>query len=301
MTLMLFLAPVVSVAAPDDVAAIAEPNPANVQQFNNFEQAFNNIEGNVFQQHGTAKQARTSIETRLKLQIDELHRICELNDAQRQKLKLAGSNDVRRFFDEFEALKKKYKGGKKDQEAWNNFWQDIQPLQAKMTTGLFGAESFFAKSVRLVLNADQVAKYDEVTSERRQFHYRASIETVLDTVENTVPLRDDQHDAIVKLLIEETKPPISFGQYDHQAVMCNLSRVPEAKLKPVLDARQWKLMQAQIDQNRGMEQWLRQQGVLPKEEPEVKKLKARVRRQVKQSDATTAGADAAHPENKKQE
>jgi hypothetical protein len=277
--------PQVTISAPDDEAAAPAQNAAANPRFNNFEQVFNNIEANVFQPHGSAKQARTHLDARLKLQIDELHRTCDLTDEQQQKLRLAGINDIRRFFAEFEALRKKYQTGKKDQDAWNNFWQEVQPLQTKMAGGLFGANSFFAKSIRNVLRPDQVVKYDELVLERRQFHYRACIEATLETVEQSVPLREEQSSEIVRLMLEETSPPLVFGRHDHQIVMYNLTKVSEAKLKALLDERQWKRMQAQLNQNRGWEQWLMQQGLLPQADGEAKLSKVRIRRQIRRADA----------------
>ena len=287
----------IATSAPDDVEAVAIQNPPNGR----FVMDDNNLENQVFQPHGNAKQARAGLEKRLKLQIDELHRICELTDSQKQKLRLAASNDIRRFFNEFEALRKKYKSGKQDQQAWQNIWQEIQPLQTKMSSGLFGDNSFFAKSTRSVMTAEQLAKYEIAVRERRRLRYRASVEVVMETLENSVPLRDEQHDAIVKLLIEETKPPLAFGQHDQMVVAYNLAKIPEEKLKPVLDERQWRLMQVQINQGRGWEHWLIQQGLIAKDEAEIKKLKSRVKRQAVRRDVADSPADATEPANKKEE
>ena len=282
-------------AAPDDVEAVKQDEQqVNVQLFQMDE---NNFDANVFQPSGNAKTARTQIETKLKLQLDELQRVCGITEAQKLKLTLAASSDIKRFFDEVDKVRKKIKGGKLDQNEWNNIWQEIQPLRIKQSTGLFGDASFFAKTVRKTLSEEQIQKYELVVNERRKFRYRASLEVVVTNLESTVPLRHTQHEAIVKLLLDETQPPPTFGQYDQYLVMHQLGKLAEPKLKPLLDEHQWKLMEGQIQQFKGMEQFLIQNGLIPKEDEE---LKARVTVK-KRIPAAHQQADAEEPENQTRE
>ncbi len=282
-------------AAPDDIEAVKQDEQqVNVQLFQMDEQ---NFDANVFQPSGNAKAARTQIETRLKLQLDELQRVCGITEAQKQKLTLAASSDIKRFFDEVDRIRKKVKGGKLDQNEWNNIWQEIQPLRNRQTSGLFGDTSFFAKTVRKSLTEEQIQKYDVVVNERRKFRYRASLEVVVTNLASTVPLRHTQHEAIVKLLLDETQPPPTFGQYDQYFVMYQLEKLAEPKIKPLLDEHQWKLLEVQIQQYKGMEQFLIQNGMIPKEDEE---LKARVTVK-KRIPAAHQQADAEEPENQTRE
>ena len=294
MALLLFGAGFVSTmnAAPDDVEPPKEVAQENVHVFQMDEA---NFDANVFQPSGDPKQARTQIETKLKLQLEELNRVCGLSDPQKQKLKLAASSDIKRFFDEVGVIRKKVKAGKIDQNEWNNIWQEIQPLRVKQSTGLFGDTSFYAKSVRKTLTAEQFAKYEAIVNERRRFRYRASIEVILTNMETAIPLRHSQHDAIVKLLLEETQPPPTFGQYDQYLIMYQLGKLAESKIKPLLDEQQWGQLKVQINQNQGMEQFLIQNGLIPKEDGKVKVLKAKVRVIGVQ---LPAAADAAIPDNR---
>ena len=282
-------------AAPDDVEAVKQDEQQiNVQFFQMDEQ---NFDANVFQPSGNAKAARTQIETKLKLQLDELHRVCGITDAQKQKLTLAASSDIKRFFDDVDRIRKKVKAGKIDQNAWNNIWQEIQPLRNRQSAGLFGDTSFFAKTVRKTLTEEQIQKYDVVVKERRKFRYRATLEVAVTNLASTVPLRHTQHEAIVKLLLEETQPPPTFGQYDQYLVMHQLGKLAEPKLKPLLEEHQWKLLEGQIQQYKGMEQFLIQNGLIPKEDEE---LKARVTVK-KRIPVSNQQADAEEPENQTRE
>lgn len=267
-------------AAPDDVEP-AEPNQAQ-GEFNIDESNFDQW---VFQGNGNAAAGKERLKARLNLQVAEIDRLCGLTSEQKEKLLLAARGDSKKFFDQVEEIRKKFLAVKNDQHAFNNIWQDIQPLQRQISIGLHGETSLFYKSLQRTLTSEQMRRYRDVQDDRRKYRYRASIEVVLTNLENSVPLKHSQHEALVKLILEETPTPIAFGQYDQYLIMHHLSKL-EAKVRPLLDDRQWKLMSTNFDQARGMEQFLIQQGLLPKEE-----LRAGNRL------AEDAPADAARVEN----
>ncbi|HEY0984180.1 hypothetical protein [Schlesneria sp.] len=279
-------------AAPDDIEQKQEAVPVEIGVFQMDE---NNFDANVFQPSGNPKQARQLMEKRFNLQLDELNRVCQLTEAQKQKFKLAAGADLQRFFNEVDVLRKKVTSGKLNQNDWNNFWQEVQPLRNRQMTGLFGETSFFSKTIRKTLTEDQLSKYDAVMNDRRRFRYRAAIEVALTNMERVVPLNQAQHNEIAKILLDETRPPEVFGQYDQYVVTYYLANLPEARLKGLLEDHQWKLMKNQLDQNRGMEQFLIQNGILPKEKERPKLLRARVRQMVLHN---STAADAEVPANK---
>ncbi len=257
--LALLLGPVAAFAAPDDV----EPPPAAELRLNEgFMVDEANFDQWIFQGSGSAVAGRARINSHLKLKLDELNRVCNLSEAQQKKLTLAARGDMKRFFDQVEEVRRKFLAVKNDQNGFNQIWQEISPLQQKQAAGLFGETSLFAKSLRKTLTEEQQAQYRTVMEERRKFRYRATIEACLALMENTVALRHDQHEALLKLMVEETRPPYVFGQYDSQVVMYEMSRLPVPKLKALLDDRQWKLLQPQFDQGRNMEGFLIQNGIV---------------------------------------
>ncbi len=245
-------------AAPDD----EEPAPEAAAVNQNFNVNESNFDQWVFQRAGNASAGRQRIRSRLKLQFDELHRVCGLTDAQKQKLALAAEGDTKRFFDQVEEVRQKFLKVRNDQNAFGQIWQEIQPLQTKQAAGLFGDKSFYAKTLRKTLDAEQVEKYQAVLDERRRFRYRASIEVAMATLESSVALRNEQREALVHILIDKTQPPIAFGQYDYYLVMYRLASLPENDLKPLLDERQWKLMQQPFNQARSMKAMLIQNGMI---------------------------------------
>lgn len=252
-------------SAPDDqevvlLPADAEPNAVNGMDIDQW----------IFQTTGgNPGVARVRLQTRVKVQLDELDGVCGLTDAQKKKLQLAASGDTRRFFDDVQRVRRKFQG-EKDQNAMQQIWQEIQPLQQKLATDIYGETSFFAKTLRSMLTPEQRAKYQMIVDERRRYRFRVMVATSLLSIERSVPLKHAQHMALKTLLLENIQPPQSFGQYDHYVVLYHLSRLPEEKIRPLFgDDAQWRLLQEHLRQVQGMEPFLIQNGLVsPKEQPD---------------------------------
>ncbi len=78
--------------------------------------------------------------------------------------------------------------------------------------------------------------------------------------------RQQQRDALIKVLVENTDPPLTSGQYDYILVMYRLSRIAARDVKPLMDDRQWNLLQQQFKQYRFMRDTLVQNGVISADE-----------------------------------
>jgi hypothetical protein len=149
-----------------------------------------------------------------------------------------------------------------DQEKFNNIWQEINPVQTQVQQGLFGRDSFFQKAIRPALTPEQLAKYDKVEARRRAFRYRARVELWIASTENTMPMTGEQREKLRDLILSETTPPAGFGQYDTYLVAYAVSKIDEKKLQPLFDESQWKVLRVIVNQGRGMEQFLKQNGML---------------------------------------
>jgi len=278
----LVLAPGAVFAAPDDVEAA--PDAGGNERMNVVQMNVANFDRWVFPGAASIAAAQERVATCVKLQMGEVDRVCGLSAEQQQKLNLAAAGDVRRFFDQVEVVRKKFLEVKDDQNAFGLVWQDIQPLQNRMSSGMFGDASLFGKTLRKTLSAEQLAKYDVVLRERRQYRYRASVEVALAILENTVPLRSGQHDAIVELLVTETQPPDAYGQQDYYYVFYRLATLPEQLVRPLLDDRQWTILGPQLDQYRNMRQFVVQQGMIAADDMGAQKKTTRKREPVKGAD-----------------
>lgn len=245
-----------------------EPPQAGVEvQVQNFEIQENQFDSWIFQNFPTAAAARKKLDQMLSLQMDDVDRACQLTEPQKKKLQLAGRGDIMHFYEQVEVVRKKFLLVRKDQQKFNEIWQDISPLQVKFQAGLFGDDSFYHKTLRNMLKGEQLSKYSQIDGERRKFQYRAKVELVVAMLENAMPLRDEQRQKLITLIVDETKPPRSFGQQqDYYIVMWNVSKIPEKTLKPLFTDAEWKVLNQQFQQVRGLEQWLKQSGALAKDE-----------------------------------
>ena len=242
-----------------------EDEPVVVQGQVQWEMQENQFESWVFQNFPTVQAARTKLDQMLVLHAEDVDRGCSLTESQKKKLQLAGRGDIKKFFEEVEVVRKKFLLIRKDQNKINEIWQDIQPLQTKFMSGLHGDKSLFHKTLINMLNAEQRISYETFSGERQKFQFRAKVELVVAILENGLPLRDEQRQKLITLIVEETKPPRFSGQMDYYLVMWNVSKLPEAKLKPLFDNAEWKTLNQQFVQVRGVEQWFQQNGALKDE------------------------------------
>ena len=221
-----------------------------------------------------AADARKELDRSLLLNIQEIDRVCKLTEAQKKKLQLAGRGDIKRFYDHYEVVKRKFhrlKHKQQDdwQELWNELWQDINPLQTTFQSGLFHKDSLLHKSLRHTLTAEQLPRYQAQAEERRRFHHRASIELAVNSFEESMPLRDAQRQELIALLLKELKPLRKSSQIEVYIVTIQMSLLPDDKLKPVFDRTQWKIVRAQLDMYKGAVQNLKQRGLWPEDDEDV--------------------------------
>ena len=233
---------------------IVRMNEANFEQW-----VFGNMGG------GNAGMVRNKLETRLELQVDDVERSCGLTPVQKKKLLVAGYGDIKRLFDRIEEMRKKFDKIKNQQNALGMIWQEVQPLQNAVNSGLSGEGSIFAKALRTTLTPEQVARHEQADRDRLLFLYWAKVDLVLELLNHAVGFTTEQRDRLRKLLTEETRPPRRLGQNDYYAVLYQIALIPEAKVKPVFDEVQWRTLNRQLAQARGLGIWLKQNGFVPDE------------------------------------
>ena len=195
--------------------------------------------------------------------MESVDRHCDLSNAQKSKLELAGRGDIKRFFDEVEVVRKEFMKVRRDRQKFNQIHQKISPLQMKFNSGIFDDSSLLHKVLKRTLDTQQQAKYEQSELERRRFRYQARVAMVVAMLEKGVPLLDEQRQKLIKLIGEETEPPRKFGQYDYYVVLYQASTLPEDKLKPIFDDAQWRALQVQLRQAKSMRRTLQKQMFIP--------------------------------------
>lgn len=208
-------------------------------------------------------QVQRTLETLLALRIEAIARQCKLSGEQKKRLELAGHGDLVRLTRSVESLRDKYHQVGQDQQKFQEFAQQVGPVQLKLQTGVFGENSLFSKTLKRTVNPEQSALYEQEELQRRKFRYEAKIELVVAMLESTIPLRNDQRQKFVKVLLEETRPPKKTGQYDYYVVLYQAGKLPDEKLKPIFDDAQWQALKRTLEQSRHMERFLQSNGILP--------------------------------------
>ena len=252
--------------AQDNINVDVEEAPLVLQP--QFAIAEDNFNAWVFGNARDPNTARSKLESQFRLQLDEITRVTKLNEAQKKKLELAARGDVKHFFDLVEEKRRGFQLVKNDQNKFNNFYQELRPLQMKLNSGLYGEDSFYFRTLKRTLDPVQSASYEQVVRDRENYRYRSQVNQVVANLDNSVGFRADQRRQILKIILEETRPPKKQSQYDSYVLLYQLSKLPEARLKPLFKDHQWLLFKRQMENAQRIEQFLIAQGILPDEFPD---------------------------------
>jgi hypothetical protein len=203
-------------------------------------------------------------ESEVTLMVEAMDRSCHLNADQKAKLRLAGHGDYARFDQKVNDLRSECVGKTYDQNEMQELYQKFQPLTEQYQAGMLGSTSLFAKVVHQSLTPEQREEYEAAESERRKSRHAAKVRLFVAILEQSCPLKSTQRDALVELLLKETRPALRSSEYDWYVVVVQAAKIPDGKLKPILDKAQMTYVKKITGQARGMEPTLRQMGVLPR-------------------------------------
>jgi hypothetical protein len=214
--------------------------------------------GWLFQRTGQAPDEDSEIT----LMVEAIDRTCHLSAEQREKLLLAGHGDYARFEQKVNDLRSECVGKTYDQTEMQTLYQKFQPLREQYQAGMLGPTSLFAKVVNRALTPEQQEEYEAAEAERRKTRHEAKVRLFVALLEQSCPLKSSQRDAFVDLLLKETRPALRSSDYDWYVVIVQVAKIPDSKLKPILDPLQLTYVKKIAAQARGMEGRLRQLGVL---------------------------------------
>ncbi len=204
----------------------------------------------------------------LALSIANVDRSFSLSESQKRKLRLAGHGDIKRFNDRLAEARAVFERHRRDQNKMGEIQQETTPLAEAFRDGLFGEGSFFAKSIGMTLNPDQVARYREAIREKKQFLYRSKVALGLAKLDAAVGFTTEQYHRFAEVILEETTPPERpAGQFEANVMLLKIARIPEGKIRPIFDDARWKTLNQQLQQARAMEPTLQANGILDPTEP----------------------------------
>jgi hypothetical protein len=220
---------------------------------------------------GNAEKSRQQCLDRLLLQVSALDEICGLTAEQRRKCEVAAKLDVARAMDEIEAVRQRYSGRTLDlqnpagQAELQRFHQDAQAVQAKLQDA-GGEPSLLRKVIAGILDEEQRSDWRRESDLRAQYQWRSVVDAGMMPLDVALGLTSEQSEAIRGLLMEK---PLRINQAklwmhgNHYApFVYGLARLDQAKLKALVNERQWKMLGQFIEHGKGMSEYLKQQKMI---------------------------------------
>lgn len=203
--------------------------------------------------------------------------LCGLTEQQRRKLRLAAELDTRRTAEAIDAVRRKYRGlrmNQQDAEWQKRFqeWQkDVESCRARLDL-LCDGDSLLMKALPSLLDDEQNARFVAEKEASLECLWRAIIARVLVEFDDSLGLDDEQHEKLTSLLLAE-RPRLRVGgrsrsraaQFAPQLVGLALTRIDDARLATVVSPRQAKSLRQFANNGRGMQRHLESQGLLEKD------------------------------------
>ena len=229
-----------------DAAAMRAQEQGQQQQQVVLDQQMN---GMFYPVEGNAEKSRQQCLDRLLLQVSAVEEICGLTPEQRRKCEAAAKLDVARAMDEIETVRQRHSGRTVDlqnpagQAEWQRFHQDAQAVQSKLQD-VGGETSLLRKVIAGILDDEQRSDWRRESDQRTQYQWRSVVDAGMVQLDVALGLTSAQHEAIIELLMEK---PL---------------RINQAKLKALVNERQWKMLGQFIEQGKGMSEHLKQQKMI---------------------------------------
>jgi hypothetical protein len=245
-----------------DRAAAQREQRARIEREQRFVPGLN-FEMYVFGVGQNATQALAGLTASLEHRVAQVDLACGLDKGQKKKLSLAGRNDIKRFFERFEETQRKVGDLPRAKQNNNLAYQEAKPLQRIISSGLFTDQSMFHKVLIATLETDQLTRLEAHERQARESDYRASVGWTLQFLDQFLGMTDDQRRRFEELLLRETQAPQQIGRLRRFVMFYQISRLPEAKLKAILDDIQWRCLEPQIARARGMNAVLEDNGFIP--------------------------------------
>ena len=216
----------------------------------------------IFPQDGNAERAKWRINAEIKNAIEHIDSVCQLNLPQLRKLELIAGAERNQLFEQVDLLRRENRDARNPAA---DISAKIELLRERASGRMLDSDSFFAKSLRLILSESQFTKLAEAARAQTQ----KTIDLVISDIENQIELTQLQREALTRLLSEYDPTNTNFGgndllrsNSDRLVMLYTLSLISEERVKPLLAPEQWKLLQPKLQPYRSFEQHLRRRGQL---------------------------------------
>lgn len=191
---------------------------------------------------GNRERFRRTLARQLETAVQTLDWKYGLAEPEKQKLVFAGQADMRRFFEEAEILRRKFRETCGDHRQLLLVHRETVKFRVDSVNGLFGESSFFAKVASRTLKDAASSR----AGARRRQQLRSAADRAVVPLESIASLRPEQCEALVALLLAEA-PPINVGDDDDVLMKYRLTEFSEEQLKPLFDEAQWPRVQVVLN------------------------------------------------------
>lgn len=221
----------------------------------------------IFQGTTNRNQAKTTLESRVELEITRISQTIPLNDEQKERLKLAGYGDIKRFNDRVEKARRKFlsMGEQVEQNRINEAYQLALPLQQELRKGLFGKNSLLQKVVATTVDDEQAEKMRQEIKRQQRLRKESAVKVFIANFGRQVPMTSLQRSKLTELLLEKMKSIGSDDVYSNYLVSYRLSEIPRETYASLFDEMQLKAIDQSTQQGKAMKAMLKQQGLLDDE------------------------------------
>jgi hypothetical protein len=221
----------------------------------------------IFQGTLNRDQAKTTLESRIDLEITRISQTVSLTEEQKERLKLAGRGDIKRFYDRVEKARQKFlsMGEQWEQNRINEAYQLAVPLQQELRNGLFGETSLLQKVVVSTVDEEQAEAMRQEAERQMRLRKESAVKVFVANLGRQVPLTSAQRTKLTDLLLEKMKSIGREDAYIYYLVSYRLSEVPRDSYSTMFDEMQLKAIDQATRQGKGMKAMLKQQGLLDDE------------------------------------
>jgi hypothetical protein len=218
----------------------------------------------IYQGTANRDQAKATLESQVELEITRISQTIPLSEDQKERLKLAGYGDIKRFNDRVEKARRQFlaMGEQVEQNRINEAYQLAAPLQQELRKGLFGKNSLLRKVIVTTVDEEQSEKMQLETERQMRLRKESAVKVFLATLGRQLPMTSTQRTKLTELLIENMKSIGSDDVYTNYLVSYRLSEVPREAYEKLFDETQLKAIDQSTQQGKGMKAMLKQQGLL---------------------------------------
>jgi len=220
----------------------------------------------MFNNSGSETTTRTTLKTRIDLEVSYLDEIVDLNDAQIEKIRLAGTGDVKFLFDDVAVARRDFDELMLKEDAnnanFNEGYQIASRIQQKLQRGIFGDKSLLRKVSQTVLTDEQreVAMVDK--KQRNQRLKQATSRVFIVDFQRQFPLSATQQQKLQQW-IEQLDWEAGAVNYSGSFLFLYLiSKMSDDELASIFDESQIKALKPTFAAAAGWRPFLIEQGLL---------------------------------------